>query len=236
MRNASLYPALAIQSIRNNRKFYLPYILALLGDVAAFYIMTALVKDPGTEYLTPGHPNGYMYVKTFMAIGMFIAFVFSAIFVFYINGFLMKQRKKELGLYNILGMGKSHIAVVLAAETVYIGALGICGGIAVGLLLHKLVTLVIHQMIGLPVPLGFYISWDGMAQTALLFAALLGSTLLANLNRVRVSNPIELLRSGNAGEREPRTRWLLTILGVGTLGAGYYIAIKTKTGSFLREL
>ena len=106
MRNASLYPALAMQSVRNNRKFYLPYILALLGDVAALYIMTALVKDPGTENLTPGRPNGYMYVKTFMDIGMFIAFLFSAIFVFYINGFLMKQRKKELGLYNILGMGR----------------------------------------------------------------------------------------------------------------------------------
>ncbi len=230
MRNASLYPALAMQSVRNNRKFYLPYILALLGDVAALYIMTALVKDPGTENLTPGRPNGYMYVKTFMDIGMFIAFLFSAIFVFYINGFLMKQRKKELGLYNILGMGKSHIALVLAVETVYIGVLGIGGGIAVGLLLHKLVTLVIHQMLGMPVPLGFYISWDGMAQTALLFALLLGAALLVNLNRVRVANPIELLRSGNVGEREPRTRWLLTLLGVGTLGAGYYIAVKTKTG------
>jgi len=230
MRNAGLYLNLAMQSIRNNRKFYLPYILALLGDAAAIYIMSALVKDPQAVNITPGHPNGYMYVKIFMTIGMFIAFLFSAIFIFYINGFLIRQRKKELGLYNILGMGKQHIAIVLVIETVYIGVLGIGGGIAVGLLLHKLMTLILHRLLGMPVPFGFYVSWDGMAQTAVLFAVLLAATLLMNLNRVRVSKPIELLRGGNMGEREPKTRILMTLLGVGTLGYGYYIAVTTNNG------
>jgi len=230
MRNRSLYPKLAVQSIRNNRKFYLPYILALLGDVASIYIMSALVKDPGVADMTPGHPTGYMYVQMFMTIGMFIAYLFSAVFVLYINGFLMKQRKKELGLYNILGMGKPHIAIVLTIETVLIGVLGIGGGIAVGLTLHKLVSLVLHKVMRMPVPFGFYICWSGMAQTALLFAGLLAVTLLVNLNKVRVSKPIELLHGGNVGEREPRTRWLMTLLGVVTLGAGYYIAIATRTG------
>ena len=230
MRNSSLYPKLALQSIRNNRKFYLPYLLALLGDIAAMYIMSALVNDPGVADMTPGRPNGYMYVEMFMTIGMFIAYGFSVIFICYINGFLMKQRKKELGLYNILGMGKQHIAIVLVIETIYIGVIGIGGGIAVGMLLHKLVSLVLHQMMGMPVPFGFYICWSGMAQTAILFAALLAFTLLLNLNKVRVSKPIELLRSGNVGEREPKTRWLMTLLGILTLGAGYYIAISTRTG------
>lgn len=230
MRNTGLFPKLAMQSIRSNRKFYLPYILALLGDVAAMYIMRALVNDPGVKNITPGRPSGYMYVEIFMQIGMVIALLFSAIFIFYINGFLMKQRKKELGLYNILGMGKRHIAGVLVIETLYIGLAGIGGGIAVGLLLHKLVSLFLHQMLGMPVPFGFYISWSGMVQTAILFAGLLGVTLLLNLNKVRVSKPIELLRSGNVGEREPRTRWLMTALGVITLGAGYYIAVKTQNG------
>ena len=134
MRNSGLFPKLALQSIRNNRKFYLPYILALLGDVAAIYIMFALVRDPGVKNITPGRPNGYMYVSVFMSIGLFIAFFFSAIFVLYINSFLMKQRKKELGLYNILGMGKGHIALVLVFETLYIGAAGILGGLAAGAL------------------------------------------------------------------------------------------------------
>ena len=224
MRNG-LYPKLAARSMRQNRRFFVPYLLALAGLTAAFYVMSALCADPGVMNM-----RGFAYVMVMMQIGMFVAGILSAVLLLYINSFLMKQRKKELGLYNILGMGKSHIALVLAVETVYIGVLGIGGGIAVGLLLHKLVTLVIHQMLGMPVPLGFYISWDGMAQTALLFALLLGAALLVNLNRVRVANPIELLRSGNVGEREPRTRWLLTLLGVGTLGAGYYIAVKTKTG------
>ncbi|MCI9443368.1 MAG: FtsX-like permease family protein [Oscillospiraceae bacterium] len=230
MRNSGLYPKLAAQSIRNNRKFYFPYILALLGDVAAMYIMRALVNDPNAADIMPGRPNGYFYVKMFMGFGMVIAYLFSAIFVLYINGFLMKQRKKELGLYNILGMGKGHIAVVLVIETFIIGVLGIGGGMITGLVLHKLVSLILHKVMWMPVPFGFYICWDGMAQTAVLFAVLLAVTLLVNLNKVRVSKPIELLRGGNTGEREPKTKWLMTLLGVVTLGAGYYIAVTTKTG------
>ena len=230
MRNAGLFPKLAVQSIRNNRKFYLPYILALLGDAAAMYIMYALANDPGVVNMTPGHANGYLYVEMFMNIGMFIAFLFSAIFVLYINGFLMKQRKKELGLYNILGMGKGHIAMVLLVETLIIGVMGIGGGVAVGLTLHKLVSLVLHKVMWMPVPFGFYVSWDGIGYTAAAFAVLLAVTLLVNLNKVRVSKPIELLRGGNVGEREPKTRWLMTLLGIGTLGAGYYIAVTTRTG------
>jgi len=230
MRNSGLYPKLAMLSIRNNRKFYLPYILALMGDAAAMYIMCALTNSPGIANMTPGRPNGYMYVEVFMQIGKVIAYLFSAIFVCYINGFLMKQRKKELGLYNILGMGKGHIAVVLIIETLYIGLLGIGGGIVTGLILHKLVSLILHQLVGLPAPLGFYFSWSGMVQTAILFAVLLGFTLLVNLNKVRVSRPIELLHGSNVGEREPKTRWLMTLLGILSLGAGYYIAITTRTG------
>lgn len=230
MRNLRLYPRLAAQSIRSNRRFYAPYILALLGNVAAFYIMSALVNDPGVKDMTPGHSNGYVYVEMFMTIGMFVAFVFSTIFVLYINSFLMKQRKKELGLYNILGMGKGHIGVVLLFETLYIALLGIGGGLLAGILLHKLVALVLYKMMRFAVPFGFSISWQGIFYTACCFAVLLAVTLLANLNKVRVSKPIELLRGGNVGEREPKTRWLLTVLGAVTLGAGYVIAIRTKTG------
>ena len=230
MRNLGLFPKLAVQSIRNNRKFYFPYILALLGDVAAIYIMSALVNDPGVKNMTPGRPNAYMYVEVFMQIGMVIAFFFSAVFVCYINGFLMKQRKKELGLYNILGMGKGHIAIVLVVEALVVGAAGIGGGLLVGVLLHKLVSLLLHRMVKLPVPFGFFVSWKGIAGTALVFALLLLFTLLLNLNKLRGSNPIELLRGGNVGEREPKTRWLLTLVGIVSLGAGYYIALTTQTG------
>ena len=225
-----LYLRLAAQSLRLNRRFFVPYILSLMGNVAAFYIMSALVSDPGVKDMTPGRSNGYAYVQMMMTMGMFVALIFSAIFIFYINGFLMKQRKKELGLYNILGMGKGHIAALMLLEGLYVGAIGIAGGLAVGLLLHKLVTLLLYRALDFAVPLGFYISWSGMAETALLFAGLIAATVLVNLVKLRVSRPIELLRGGSVGEREPKTRRLMTLLGVLTLGGGYYIAVRTRSG------
>ena len=226
----SLYPRLAAQSLKLNRRFFVPYILSLMGNVAAFYIMSALVNDPGVQDMTPGRSNGYYYVQMMMSMGMFVAFVFSVIFVFYINGFLMKQRKRELGLYNILGMGKNHIAALMLLEGLYVGVIGIAGGLAVGMLLHKLVTLLLYRALDFGVPLGFYISWKGLTETAILFAGLIAATVLVNLVKIQVSRPIELLRGGNVGEREPKTRWLMTLLGILTLGGGYFIAVRTSSG------
>ena len=226
----SLYPRLAAQSLKLNRRFFVPYILSLMGNVAAFYIMSALVNDPGVQDMTPGRTNGYYYVQMMMSMGMFVAFVFSVIFVFYINGFLMKQRKRELGLYNILGMGKNHIAALMLLEGLYVGVIGIAGGLAVGILLHKLVTLLLYRALDFGVPLGFYISWKGLTETAILFAGLIAATVLVNLVKIQVSRPIELLRGGNVGEREPKTRWLMTLLGILTLGGGYFIAVRTSSG------
>ena len=220
-----LYPRLAWQNIKGDRRFFAPYFLALLGNVAAFYIMTALAVDPGMSQL-----HGAMYVQSFCFMGMFIAAVFSAVFLLYVNGFLMKQRKKALGLYNILGMGKSHIAAVLFFETLFVGGAGIVCGLLTGLLFHKLVTLALYKLLRFTVPFGFAISWDAMARTAVLFGVLIGLTLLSNLNKVRVSKPIELLYGSQVGEREPRTKWFMTLLGVLTLGAGYYIALRTTNG------
>ena len=220
-----LYPRLAWQNIKGDRRFFAPYFLALLGNVAAFYIMTALAVDPGMSQL-----HGAMYVQSFCFMGMFIAAVFSAVFLLYVNGFLMKQRKKALGLYNILGMGKSHIAAVLFFETLFVGGAGIVCGLLTGLLFHKLVTLALYKLLRFAVPFGFAISWDAMARTAILFGVLIGLTLLSNLNKVRLSKPIELLYGGQVGEREPRTKWFMTLLGVLTLGAGYYIALRTTNG------
>ena len=220
-----LYPRLAWQNIKGDRRFFAPYFLALLGNVAAFYIMTALAVDPGMSQL-----HGAMYVQSFCFMGMFIAAVFSAVFLLYVNGFLMKQRKKALGLYNILGMGKSHIAAVLFFETLFVGGAGIVCGLLTGLLFHKLVTLALYKLLRFAVPFGFAISWDAMARTAILFGVLIGLTLLSNLNKVRVSKPIELLYGSQVGEREPRTKWFMTLLGILTLGAGYYIALRTTNG------
>ena len=126
--------------MKSNRRFYLPYILTVIGTAAAFYIMAAIVSDPGSKELAAGTSNGPMYVSMFMTLGMFVLGLFSCIFLLYTNSFLMKRRQKELGLYSVLGMSKTNIAGIMVFEALYIALIGIGGGIAVGILLTKLVS------------------------------------------------------------------------------------------------
>lgn len=230
MRKTGFYPKLAAQNIRKNRRFYLPYLLTVLGTVAAFYIMSALVFDPGTDNLAPGTVSGAEYAKVFMSIGMVVAGLFSVIFLLYTNSFLMKRRQKELGLYSVLGMGKRNIAGVLCFESLYIALIGVGGGMGVGILLHKLVTLLLYKLIRVPAPFGFAVSIKGLAITALLFCGLVLLTLLFNLVRVGRTRPVELLHGGEVGEKEPKTRWVMTILGVLSLGFAYWLALKVSNG------
>ena len=222
MRNG-LYPKLAARSMRQNHRFFVPYLLALAGLTAAFYVMSALVSDPGVIYM-----RGFAYVQVMMGIGMFVAGILSAVLLLYINSFLMKQRKKELGLYNILGMGKGNIALIQCWESLYTALLGIGGGLACGVILHKLATIALTSLLRFSIPFSPALSLPAMAVTAVFFGALLVLALLLNLVRVRVSNPIELLHGGAVGEKEPKTRWLLAVVGALALGAGYFIAVTTK--------
>ncbi len=222
MRNG-LYPKLAWQNIRQNRRFYVPYLLALMGLAAAFYVMAALVFDPGVDTM-----RGAEYVSVMMGMGMFIAGIFSAVLLLYINSFLMKQRKKELGLYNILGMGKGNIALLQCWESLYTALVGIAGGVVCGVVLHALATALLTRLLRFAIPFSVGLSLPAVALTAVLFGALLALALVINLGRVRLSNPIQLLRGGQVGEKEPRTRRLTAVIGVAALGAGYAIAITTN--------
>ena len=219
----SFFPKLAAQSILLNRRFYFPYLLTIIGTVAAFYNICAISSDPGMAQMPKA-----AYVMAFAFIGVYITALFSLLFLFYTNSFLMKRRTKELGLYNILGMGKRHIAVLLVWEGIYTALIGIGGGLCAGILLYKLVTLALYRVLRLEVPFGFTIQPQAVAVTALLFGAILLLTLLHNLRRITFANPIALLHGESAGEREPKTRWLLSILGVLTLGGGYAIAVMSR--------
>lgn len=218
-----LYPKLAWQNIRQNRRFYVPYLLALIGLSAAFYVMSALVFDPGVDTM-----RGAEYVSVMMGMGMFIAGVFSSILLLYINSFLMKQRKKELGLYNILGMGKRNIALLQCWESLYTALIGIVGGVVCGVILHALATALLTRLLRFSIPFSVGLSLPAVALTAALFGALLALALVLNLGRVSLVSPIQLLRGGQVGEKEPRTRWLTAAIGVAALGAGYAIAITTN--------
>ena len=211
--------------MKSNRRFYLPYILTVIGTAAAFYIMAAIVSDPGSKELAAGTSNGPMYVSMFMTLGMFVLGLFSCIFLLYTNSFLMKRRQKELGLYSVLGMSKTNIAGIMVFEALYIALIGIGGGIAVGILLTKLVSLALFRLMRLPVPFGFSVQPIAIIIVVLFFAGLILLTLLANLAKVGRSRPVELLRGGNVGEKEPKANWFLTIVGVFFLGAGYAVAM-----------
>ena len=211
--------------MKSNRRFYLPYILTVIGTAAAFYIMAAIVSDPGSKELAAGTSNGPMYVSMFMTLGMFVLGLFSCIFLLYTNSFLMKRRQKELGLYSVLGMSKTNIAGIMVFEALYIAVIGIGGGLAVGILLTKLVSLALFRLMRLPVPFGFSVQPIAIIIVVLFFAGLILLTLLANLAKVGRSRPVELLRGGNVGEKEPKANWFLTIVGVLFLGAGYAVAM-----------
>ena len=223
MRKTAFYPKLAAQNIRRNKQFYLPFILTCIATAALFYIMCFLTFNEGTANMP-----GTEYLSFILSLGCIVIGIFSAIFLFYTNSFLMKRRQKELGLYNILGMGKGNIASVLFFETLFVALITLVFGLALGVLLSKLTLLLLCKLIGFAVPYGFEISVKGIIYCVCLFCGIFLLILVSNLVRIKLSNPIELLHGGNVGEKEPKTKWILAILGVLSLGAGYYIAIVTE--------
>ena len=224
MRKSGFYPKLAWGNIVRNRQFYVPYLLTLMGTAAAFYIIAALAGARDLPVM-----NRYIYLSMFMTFGLFVIAIFAVIFLGYTNSFLMKRRRKELGLYNVLGMGKRNIARMLGMETVYTALIGIGGGILAGLLLQKLVTLLLCRIMAFHgTGFSFYVSREGILATIALFTLILLGNLLVNLIRVGRQSPMELMRSASAGEREPKSNWPMAILGILALGGGYAIAVFTN--------
>jgi len=223
MRKTAFYPKLAFQNITRNKQFYLPFILTCIATTAMFYIMCFLTFNQGT-----GNMQGAEYLSVILVLGCIVIAIFSAIFLFYTNSFLMKRRQKELGLYNILGMGKGNIASVLFFETLFVALITLICGLGLGVLLSKLTLLLLCKLVGFAVPYGFEISIKGILYSACLFCGIFLLILVSNLVRIKLSNPIELLHGGAVGEKEPKTKWILAVLGILTLGAGYYIAIVTE--------
>lgn len=217
------YPKLAVTGIKKNGKFYIPYILTCAGMIAMFYIMCAITYNKGMDSMPDSST-----IKMIMGFGIGIIAIFSAIFLFYTNSFLIKRRKKELGLYNILGMEKRHIGKVLFYETVVVFFISSAIGIISGIVLNKLMLLILYKMLNFSVSVKFSISAQGIAFSLILFAGIFLLLLLFNFMQLKLSNPIELLHGSNTGEKEPKTKIVMTILGVLCLGTGYTIAIITK--------
>ncbi len=223
MRKSGFFPRLALVNLMRNGRFYGPYLLACTVTAAMYYILQFLSWNEGLENV-----RGAMYLKSFAGVGCMVAAVLSATILLYANSFVMKRRRRELGLYNILGMEKRHIARTCFWETLFCAAAALAGGILLGILFSKGVVLILLKMARVPAQFGMEVSFRGIWETAVLFGLLFLCTLLRNLWSVGRARPVELLHSASAGEREPRTKWLLVILGVLTLGGGYFLAITTK--------
>ncbi len=219
--NNFFYAKLAGVNIRKNAKVYVPYLLTCIFTVAAYYMMSALSMNPGIDNIELGSGS----LRVCLQLGVWVISLFSVIFIFYTNSFLMKRRKKEIGLYNVLGMGKGHLSRMIFYETLYIAAISLVVGFGLGILLDKTAFLVLANLMESEVPLGFYVSIDAIRNALILFGVLYLLIFLNSLQQIHLTNPIELLRGGQMGEKEPKSRWLLALVGTILLGSGYWIAV-----------
>ena len=218
-----IYPGMAFSNIIKNRRVYLPYMIACTFTTAIYYIICSLGDNSSLTELWGGN-----IIRTYMGVGQLIVSIFAVIFLFYVNSFLLKRRQSEFGLYNILGMEKRHIAKIIAFETLYTYIVVAVCGTVFGILLDKLIYLILLKMLGAAVPVEFYISGSAIAKSLILTGAIFMLMLLNSIRLIHKARPVELLRSDSAGEREPKAKWALAVLGVILLGAGYHIAVTVK--------
>ncbi len=215
----SLFPKLAVQGIRKNKKIYLPYILTCIGMVIMYYIISFLSYSKSVQNMKGGSD-----LQTFLSIGTGVIAVFTIIFLFYTHSFIMKNRKKEFGLYNILGMGKGNITHILIWETLITYLISTVSGLILGIIFSKLAELISAKILGDTWQLGFNIDVKSVISTLILFAAAFGLILLNALRQIHLSNPINLLHSDKSGEKPPKARSILAFIGIIILGVAYYIS------------
>lgn len=221
--NKFFYPKLAASGLNKNRRLYIPYLLTCMFTVAMFYIVKSLSLNPGLSDMV-----GDTTMTFTMDFGCVVIGLFALIFLFYTNSFLMKQRKKEFGLFHILGMEKHHLYHLLAWENLYAAISTLAAGLLVGIALDKAMFLLVSRMVGGKIPLGFFLSKRAVVETIVLFLGIYALIFLNALRQIKAASPIDLLHAGNVGEKEPKAKWLIAIVGLLCTGAGYYLAITTE--------
>lgn len=219
-----LYPRLAATNLKKNRKVYIPYILACTVAVMMLCIIMTLAVDPALKSLPGGAP-----MQELLFLGSNVVGIFAAIILFYTNSVLVKQRKREFGLYNILGMEKRHIGRVLLWETVYTALIALFFGLLTAGIFSKLLQLLFLRLLGGETGFSLNISLPVIGITAAVFAGLFFVLYLNTLRIIHLSNPAELLRGTSEGEREPKSNWMLALIGAVCLISGYLMSLKTHT-------
>lgn len=217
---ALFYPRLAWTGIKNNRRLYLPYILTCIGMVAMFYIMLSLSTGEFLDKMRGGTTLG-----TVLGLGAGVIGFFAVLFLFYTNSFLIRRRKKEFGLYNILGMGKRNIARVLFSETIILAAVSLVFGLILGAALSKLAELGLAYFVESDAGYDFTVYPTAMGYTVLLFVCIFLLLFFKSVGQVGLSNPVELLHSESVDEKPPKANWIFGVLGIVILAAAYYISV-----------
>ncbi len=222
--SGAFYPRLARTGMQKNRRLQRPFLLTCIGTAAMFYILLALSRSSLLEGMRGGRT-----MRTILALGVWVIGIFSVIFLFYTNSFLIRRRKKEFGLYNILGMSKRDLGRILFWETLFSAAVTLAGGLALGVLLSKLAELGMVRLLRQSTDLVFRFSAGGMVVTAVFFCGIFLFLFLYNLCQIRLGSPAQLLRSESAGEKAPRANWFLGLLGVLLLGGAYGLAVTIQS-------
>ncbi len=220
------YTRLALLNIRSNKNVYLPYLLASSLIVMLFYSLRSV-----SAMVTASACAGSGTMSVMLELSSWICGILSLAILFYVNSFIMKRRKKEFGLYSILGMEKRHICLVMIWEVLFAGAVSILCGILCGALSGQLLFLLLLKIVGLPAALQFQIPFGEVAATVVLFGVGFFLLLCYDVASVCRTDPIGLLRSEKEGEREPKTKWAIALLGLLTLGGGYLLALTVQSAS-----
>lgn len=214
-----IYIRLAFTNLKKNKRSYIPFLVTAIITNILFFDMCMIMDNSGIKEM-PGAGS----LKSILGFGTVIVAIFACVFLFYTNSFLIKQRRKEIGLYNVLGMGKKELSIMMFWESLIIGGVSILMGIFGGIIFGRLMFLLLYKIIGYQTSLQYEVTGSSISTTSILLAAIFFVAFLSNLIRVRKANPIELLHGGNVGEKEPRTKILLALFGVATIAAGYIMA------------
>ena len=215
-----LFFHLAVDGMRKNRRLYIPYLMTCAGMVMMFYILYSLAYSPVVQNMRGGST-----MTIVLLMGCMVMTVFSLLFLLYTNSFLARRRNKEFGLYNILGMNKRNLSRILLWETLLCGAISILAGLLCGLLLGKLAELFLTHMAGEKTGYALSVEPRGIFAAILFYGAIFVLLLLVSLARIRLTKPLDLLKSEAAGEKPPKANWVFALIGLVVLGVAYYLSV-----------
>lgn len=220
---AGFYPKLAAGSIRKNKRLYFPYILTGGVMVMMYYILGFLTESPTLENM----PGGSV-LMTMLPMGCGVIALFSLLFLFYSNSFLIKQRYREFGLYNILGMDKRNINRIMLWETIFTSVIAVVAGLICGIALSKAAELVLLNMLDMEISFKLSVGLKALRNTIIVFGIIYLLILISSLIKVRRSRPLELMQEGRVGEKVLKRTWIFALAGVIILGIAYYLAISIE--------